>query len=72
MKIRKSLQVSIHLTIDERKALESALDILTEIGDKLGNIKYFDGTVSENMITMDEDVTRACRHLEKILSNIEK
>ena len=71
MKIKKFLQVSIHLTVDERKTLESALDVLTEMSDKLGNIKYFDGTVSENMITMDEDVTRACHHLDKVLSNIE-
>lgn len=72
MKIRKTLQASVHLTIDERKTLESALDVLIEIGRELDKIKYFGVDTPENIVAMDSDVSHAGYCLEKILSDTEK
>lgn len=73
MKIKKSLQASVHLTIDERKTLENAVDLLIEMSADLDNfICDCEKIAPENVITMDEDAVKALYLLEKILFNIEK
>lgn len=73
MKIRTSLQASIHLTIDERKTLESAIDLLINISNDLENFTTeSEETVPENITAMEEDAIIARYRLQKILLNIEK
>lgn len=72
MKIRKILQASVDLTTDERKTLENAIDLLIDMGNDLDNLKTdFEGIVSENTTTMEEDIIIARYRLQKILLNIE-
>lgn len=73
MKIRTSLQASVDLTIDERKTLENAIDVLIDISNDLDNFKTtFEEDTPENITTMEEDIIIARYHLQKILLNIEK
>lgn len=72
MKIRTSLQASVHLTTDERKTLENAVDLLIDMTNDLDNFMTdSEETVLENIIAMEEDAIVARYRLEKILSNIE-
>ena len=73
MKIRTSLQASVDLTIDERKTLENAIDVLIDISNDLDNFKTtFEEDTPENITTMEEDIIIARYRLQKILLNIEK
>lgn len=73
MKIRKTLQASVHLTIDERKTLENAIDLLIDMAINLKNLAPdFEGTMPENIVTMEDDVKTACYRLKKILTHIEE
>ena len=73
MKIRTSLQASVDLTIDERKTLENAIDVLIDISNDLDNFKTaFEEDTPENITTMEEDIIIAHYRLQKILLNIEK
>lgn len=72
MKIRKILQASVDLTTDERKTLENAIDLLIDMGNDLDNlITEFEGTVPENITTIEEDIIIARYRLQKILLDIE-
>ena len=73
MKIRTSLQASVDLTIDERKTLENAIDVLIDISNDLDNFKTtFEEDTPENITTMEEDIIIARYRLQKILLTIEK
>ena len=70
MKIRRFVQVSIHPTIDERKILEKAVDLLTEINECL--IDLDETEISDDLIKTANNATEASYLLVKILSDLKE